>query len=165
MTPFYGKYRGRVTANQDPLGRGRVQVSVPAVLGETRHCWAEPCVPYAGRGVGLFAVPPVGAHVWVEFEAGDPDLPILAGCFWAVGEAPVAPANPLVRTWKTEGVSITLSDVPRLGGLTIEVGRPVTTTTMRISCTAAGIELSIGAASVKLTPASVSVNNGALEVK
>ena len=40
----------------------------------------------AGSGVGLFTVPPVGANVWVEFEGGDIDYPILAGCFWGQGE-------------------------------------------------------------------------------
>ena len=70
------------------MQRGRVQVAVPAVLGSGRLSWAEACVPYAGDQVGLFAVPPVGANVWVEFEAGDPDHPILAGCFWGAGSGP-----------------------------------------------------------------------------
>ena len=164
MARFYGKYRGKVTNNVDPLLRGRVQVNVPAVQGDGRMSWAEACVPYAGNGVGLFAVPPVGANVWVEFEAGNPDYPILAGCFWGQGEAPASPAVPQVKTWKTEAVSITLSDLPGVGGLTIEIGPPAASVPMKIACTASGIELSIGAASVKLTPASVSVNNGALEV-
>ncbi len=164
VTRFYGKYRGHVTSNDDPQQRGRVQVSVPGVLGKGRLSWAEPCVPYAGKGVGLFAVPPKGAQVWVEFEAGNPDHPVLAGCFWGVGEAPAKPALPLVKMWKTEAVQITFSDVPQKGGLTIEVGPPATPMPMKISCTADGIELSVGHSSVKLSPASVSVNNGALEV-
>lgn len=164
MTSFYGKHRGTVVSNLDPLQRGRVQVSVPSVLGDGQMSWAEPCVPYAGDGVGLFAVPPVGANVWVEFEAGDPDRPILAGCFWGAGQVPAAPAVAEVKVWKTEGVSVTLSDLPGAGGLTVEVGPPAVPVAMTIGCTAAGIELSIGASSVTLTPASVSVNNGALEV-
>lgn len=67
---FLGKHRGKVENNVDPLQLGRVQVSVPAVLGDGRLSWAMPCVPYAGSGVGLFAVAPVGANVWVEFEQG-----------------------------------------------------------------------------------------------
>ena len=69
------------------MQRGRVQVSVPAVLGDGQLSWAEACVPYAGDSVGLFVVPPVGANVWVEFEGGDPAYPILGGCFWGPGEA------------------------------------------------------------------------------
>jgi uncharacterized protein involved in type VI secretion and phage assembly len=91
---YYGKYRGKVESNLDPLGLGRVQVSVPAVLGDATQAWAMPCVPYAGKGVGLFMVPPVGALAWVEFEAGDPDYPILAGCFWGQGEPPMPAPGP-----------------------------------------------------------------------
>jgi hypothetical protein len=164
MPQYFGKYRGQVANNVDPLMRGRVQVSVPAVLGDGRLSWAEPCVPYAGSGVGLFAVPPVGANVWVEFEAGDPDRPILAGCFWGTGEAPASPAVPQVKVWKTDAISLTLSDLPGAGGLTIEVGAPAAAVPMKIACTASGIKLSIGSSSVQLSPASVSINNGALEV-
>ena len=32
MSQFFGKYRGKVANNIDPLQLGRVQVSVPAVL-------------------------------------------------------------------------------------------------------------------------------------
>ncbi|WP_309060095.1 phage baseplate assembly protein V [Streptomyces sp.] len=164
MKRFYGKYRGKVTCNVDPLMRGRVQVSVPAVLGKGRLSWAEPCVPYAGRGVGFFAVPPEGADVWVEFEAGNPDYPIVGGCFWGTGEAPASPAVPQVKVWKTDAVSITCSDLPGDGGLTIAVGPPVSVLPMRIACTSDGIELSLGASSVTLSPTTVSVNKGALEV-
>jgi len=160
---FYGKYRGTVESNVDPLVRGRVQVSVPAVLGDGRLAWAEPCVPYAGSGVGIFTVPPVGAAAWVEFEGGDPDYAILAGVLWGAGEAP-GPGLPAVHVWKTEAVTITLSDVPGAGGLTIEVAAPAVSVPMKLAATAGGIELSMGSSSVKLTAASVSVNNGALEV-
>ena len=33
MSEFYGKYRGKVENNVDPMMLGRIQVSVPAVLG------------------------------------------------------------------------------------------------------------------------------------
>jgi uncharacterized protein involved in type VI secretion and phage assembly len=85
MTQFFGKYRGQVANNIDPMLLGRIQVKVPAVLGDGDLSWAMPCVPYAGASVGLFLVPPVGANVWVEFEAGDTDYPISSGCFWGVG--------------------------------------------------------------------------------
>jgi hypothetical protein len=160
---FFGKYRGTVTNNLDPLQLGRVQVSVPAVLGDGRLSWAMPCVPYAGPQVGLFVVPPVGANVWVEFEAGDTDYPIWAGCFWGAGEAPL-PALPQIKRFKTEAITLELNDLPGVGGFTLEVLPPVAPTPLKIACTAAGIELSNAAANVKLTPVTVSLNNGALEV-
>jgi hypothetical protein len=162
VNEFYGKYRGSVVANDDPLSRGRVKVSVPAVLGTDQFGWAEVCVPYAGDGVGLFAVPPVGANVWVEFEAGDPDLPILAGCFWGDGQAP-GTRKPSTKVLKTDGITLTLEDGSD-GGLTIEVGSPAVSSPMKLACTAAGIELSIGASKVLLSTSSVSINDGALEV-
>ena len=107
------------------MQRGRVQVSVPAVLGSGRLSWAEACVPYAGDQVGLFAVPPVGANVWVEFEAGDPDHPILAGCFWGTERSrPRATACRRRRCSKTDGMTITADDLPGGGGLTVEVAPP-----------------------------------------
>lgn len=162
---FYGKYRGTVANNVDPLQRGRVQVSVPAVLGDGRLSWAEACSPYAGNQVGIFAVPPVGANIWVEFEAGDPDRPILGGCFWGTGEVPASPAVPQMFVWKTESISLTLSDLPGAGGVTLEVGPPAAPVQMKLACTPSGIELSIGASKVLLSAASVSVNDGALEVR
>ena len=164
MNQFFGKYRGKVENNLDPMQQGRVQVSVPAVLGEGRLSWAMPCVPYAGSGVGLFAVPPVGANAWVEFEGGDTNYPILGGCFWGTGEAPAEPALAQTKVLKTGGVTLTLSDLPGGGGLTLEVGPPAVPAPLKLTFNAGGIELQNGAASVKLTPASVSVNNGALEV-
>ena len=164
MSTYFGKYRGTVAGNVDPQQQGRIQVQCPAVLGDGRLSWAMPCVPYAGRSVGLFAVPPVGANVWVEFEAGDPDYPIWAGCFWGLAEAPAMPALPTTKVFKTDGITLKLDDLPGAGGLTIEVMPPVVAMPLSLVFNAGGIELKNGAASVKLTPASVSVNNGALEV-
>ena len=164
MSQFFGKYRGKVANNIDPMQLGRVQVSVPAVLGDGSLSWAMPCAPYGGSGVGFFAVPPVGANIWVEFEAGDSDYPIWSGCFWGVGEVPAQPALPQMKVWKTDGITLTLSDLPGAGGFTVEVGPPVVPTPLKMVFNASGIEISNSAASVKLTPASVSLNNGALEV-
>ena len=176
----FGKYRGQVANNVDPLQLGRLQVTCPAVLGSGRMSWAMPSVPYAGPGVGFFAIPPGGANIWVEFEGGDPDYPIWSGCFWGAGQMPALPAVAEMKVFKTEGVTLTFSDVPGAGGLTIEVGPPVVQLPMKLQFSAHGIEialapgsiklapgeveLAIGAASVKLSPASVNVNNGALEV-
>jgi uncharacterized protein involved in type VI secretion and phage assembly len=156
---FYGKYRGKVTDNMDPLMQGRIRAKVPAVFGEEETGWALPCSPYAGSGVGFFFVPPVDSNVWIEFEGGDGDYPIWTGGFWGTGETPAMPGLPSTKIIKTDTATIKLDDLPGAGGITIE-----TTTGLKIVMNVAGIELSNGAASVKLTPASVSVNNGALEV-
>lgn len=161
---FYGKCRGTVKNNIDPMQQGRVQVSCPAVLGDGTLSWAMPCTPYAGNGVGLFLVPPNDANVWVEFEGGDSQKPILAGCFWGIGEVPAGPALAEMKVLKTDSMSIELNDLPGVGGLTISVESPAVIATLTISCTSSGIELSVGSSKVLLSPVSVSVNNGALEV-
>jgi Type VI secretion system/phage-baseplate injector OB domain len=81
---YYGKYRGLVLANIDPLQIGRIIAQVPDVLGEKRSSWAMPCVPAAGVQAGCFIVPPIGSQVWIEFEKGDPDYPIWTGGFWSL---------------------------------------------------------------------------------
>lgn len=161
---FYGKYRGKVSNNLDPMQLGRLQVTVPEVLGDGRLSWALPCVPFAGPGVGFFALPPVQANVWVEFEGGDPDHPIWSGCFWGPGQVPAKPAIPQMTVLKTLGVNLQLSDVPGGGGLTIEVNPPAVAIPLKLTFTSAGIEIRNGKNSIKLTAVSVNVNDGALEV-
>ena len=111
---FFGKYRGVVADNDDPTGRGRLLVKVPAVMGG-EPVWAMPCVPYAGTNMGLYMMPEPGTGVWVEFEAGDPSYPIWVGCFWGDGEAPknnrgsdASPPRKIIRS--NQGLLITLDD-------------------------------------------------------
>src|SRR2546425_7995060 len=149
MTPFLGKFRGKVENNIDPLQLGRVQVSVPAVLGEGQLSWAMPCAPFAGSSVGFFTIPPVGASVWVEFEGGDPDYPIVSGGFWGAGEVPALPAVAQMKVLKTDAITLTISDLPGAGGFTLEVNPPAVATPLKLVFDSSGIELSNGASSVK----------------
>ena len=160
MSQFFGKYAGIVDQNFDPLGRGRLMVRVPAVFNEGK-VWALPCVPYAGPDVGFFAMPPVGAHVWVEFEGGDCRRAIWSGCFWGQGESPPVPVSPLAekkKVLKTENCTLTLDDTPGTGGVTIETGGAT------IVIDSIKIEIKRGARKISITAASVSINDGALEV-
>ena len=160
MNSFFGKYRGKVENNVDPNQLGRIQVSVPAVLGDGRLSWAMPCVPYAGSGVGFFMIPPNSANIWVEFEGGDLDHPIWTGCFWGTGEVPASPAVAEVKVIKTDSMTLTLSDLPGTGGFTIEL-----TGGQKIKVSSQGIEIDDGqGGKIKLTGPQVSINDGALEV-
>lgn len=161
---FYGKYRGIVSDNQDPLMIGRIRARVPDVLGDQESGWALPCAPFAGQGCGSFAIPPTSANVWIEFENGDPDYPIWVGCFWgSVADVPpVLLAPPYQKTIiKTKGgSSVLLDDTPGIGGITLE-----TSSGQKIVMSALGIEINDGQGGViKLTGPMVQVNNGALEV-
>jgi uncharacterized protein involved in type VI secretion and phage assembly len=163
-TQFFGKYRGVVTDNQDPLQIGRIRARVPDVTGDQECGWAMPCFPFGGSGMGFFALPSVGAGVWIEFEHGDPDYPIWAGCWY--GTLAELPPELLVPPYKkvllkTEGgTSITLDDTPGLGGITLE-----TAGGQKIKLAATGIEIDNGmGAKITMQGPQVNVNNGALEV-
>lgn len=80
---FFGKYRGVVTENNDPLGIGRIRAQVPDVFGTKASGWALPCVPSNISGKAGSALPKIGAAVWMEFERGDPDHPIWTGCYYS----------------------------------------------------------------------------------
>jgi uncharacterized protein involved in type VI secretion and phage assembly len=161
---YFGKYRGVVTDIQDPLLMGRVRARVADVTGDDESGWAMPCAPFGGSGMGFFALPAVGAGVWIEFEHGDPDYPIWSGCWWgSVAEVPpllLAPPYKKLMIRTDGGHSITLDDTPGIGGITLE-----TSGGQKIVLNALGIEIDNGmGASLKLTGPQVSVNNGALDV-
>lgn len=85
----YGKHRGLVVDNQDTEGLGQLQVQVPTVLGKDLKVWAKPCF-----SSGHFFVPPIGAGVWVEFEAGDPSYPIWVGTWYPLDQVPPEATTP-----------------------------------------------------------------------
>jgi hypothetical protein len=114
-TRFYGKYRGLVAENEDPEMLGRIRATVPEVLADVTTGWALPCLPYTGDGVGLHTIPPVGAGVWIEFEAGDPSRPIWTGGWWGSGQVPTEetgkPTTPSVKVLRSdEGLLVALDD-------------------------------------------------------
>jgi uncharacterized protein involved in type VI secretion and phage assembly len=163
---FFGKYRGVVTDNNDPLMIGRVRARVPDVMGAEESGWALPCAPFGGSGMGFFAVPTSGAGVWIEFEHGDPEYPIWSGCWWgSVAEVPpslLVPPPPsgkvLIRT--DGGHSVLIDDTPGFGGITLQ-----TSGGQKIVLNALGIEIDNGmGASIKLTGPQTSINNGALDI-
>ncbi|MBD2520095.1 baseplate assembly protein [Nostoc sp. FACHB-973] len=161
---LYGKFRGVVSDNQDPLMMGRIRAKVPDVMGDLDSGWALPCAPFGGQKTGFFALPSVGAGVWIEFEHGDPEYPIWSGCWWGSSAEmpPVLLAPPYKKFMiQTEGGNnIVIDDTPGVSGITLE-----TATGQKIVMNATGIEIDNGmGASIKLIGPSVSINDGALEV-
>jgi hypothetical protein len=169
---YFGKYRGTVLNNIDPDQRGRLMLNVPDVLGLIPSSWAEPCVPLAGPTgppMGVYMVPPIGAGVWVEFEHGDVDYPIWAGCRWgSQSDVPSnamigIPADPNIIIQSLLQHSIMISDMPpspATGGILLQ-----STTGAKIIVNDSGIYIDNGkGASITLIGPSVTVNNGALVV-
>ena len=81
MPSYNGIYRGKVVNNSDPTGQKRVQVMVPAISVGGSSSWAPLCGPFGGT-----ATPPaVGSNVWVMFEAGDLNAPVVMGTLMGSG--------------------------------------------------------------------------------
>jgi uncharacterized protein involved in type VI secretion and phage assembly len=164
---LYGKYRGAVLDNIDPLGRGRIIAEVPDALGLTASAWAEACAPLAGVQSGVYLVPEIGAGVWIEFERGDPGFPIRTGCRWesSADVPPLAqtgsPANPPIVLQTPGGAALMLSDAPgATGGIVLKTAGGAT-----ISISDSGISIANGkGAVITLIGPTVDVNNGAWTV-
>jgi len=168
---YYGIYRGTVVNNIDPMQIGRIMAIVPDVGSVTPSTWAMPCVPIAGKQMGTFFVPQIGAGVWVQFEGGDPDYPVYIGCWWGnAAEVPVIalaapPGDPNIVLQSALQNTLVISDLPGpAGGITLCAGPIPTPTSPRIMVTQSGIIITNGVATISLIGPSVTVNNGALVV-
>lgn len=168
---FFGKYRGTVINNLDPMQIGRVMVMVPDVSNVIPTSWAMPCVPIAGKQSGTFMVPQIGAGVWVEFEQGDPDYPIWVGGFWgiaaevpalALAPPPIPPGNNICIQSNLQNMMM-VSDAPPTpvtGGIVLK-----STTGAMLVVNDSGIYINNGkGASITLIGPTVTVNLGALTV-
>ena len=167
MAKYYGKYRGTVLDNVDPMQMARLLVQVPDVSNILPSTWAMPCLPFAGIQSGMFVVPIIGSGVWIEFEQGDSDYPIWVGGFWGSAEEVPAlalagsPALQQIVIQTTGQNTLMISDVPGpTGGILLK-----STSGAMISISDTGIIISNGqGATIDMTGASVTVNEGALEV-
>lgn len=164
---FFGKYRGTVANNVDPMQMGRLQAIVPDVAGSIPTSWALPCLPMTGIQAGVFVVPAIGAAVWIEFEQGNPDYPIWTGGFW--GSAAEVPALALATPPALQSIvlqtmgqnTLMISDTPGpTGGFLLK-----TATGAMIAINDVGITISNGkGATIVLAGPSVTINQGALAV-
>lgn len=167
MPQFFGKYRGTVSNNVDPMQIGRIQAIVPDVGNAVPTTWALPCVPMTGTQAGVFVVPPMGAAVWIEFEQGNPDYPIWTGGFW--GSAAEVPAMALATPPALQSIvlqtvgqnTFMISDAPGpTGGFLLK-----SATGAMIAVNDVGITISNGkGATIVLTGPSVTINQGALAI-
>ncbi len=167
----YGKYRGTVIDNIDPLQRGRLRLQVPDVFGDKASTWAEACVPLAGPAgiqMGVYLVPPKDTGVWVEFERGDRDYPVWVGCIWAGEDSSSlppqskqgVPASPSIVMQTRSQNSFVIYGGPGDGIILRAASGAV------ISITELGIMIDNGqGAKIELSGNKVSINGNALEVE
>jgi hypothetical protein len=166
---YIGRYRGQVISNIDPENTGRLLVSVPDVLGSAPCIWAAPAPAFAGTQQGLYAIPPIGGGVWIEFEQGDPDYPIWTGSFrGSAAETPAMalaapPAAPPVVMQSIAQNRMIVSGVPA-DGVTLETS--LGAAGPRIQITTVGIIISDGQGGmITMTGGLVTVNGGALIIR
>jgi uncharacterized protein involved in type VI secretion and phage assembly len=161
---YLGKFRGTVNNNQDPLNRGRIQVLVPQVLNDS-PAWAMPCVPFAGKNMGFFAIPDNGTGVWVEFEAGDPSYPIWTGFFWNKDDIPVADADPNIKFFVTKKFTLRIDD--SVGEITIknDSGSQIVLSAMDIAMKSSAVSAEgTGGKKIVVDATGFNVNDAAFEV-
>lgn len=164
---YYGKYRGTVLNNIDPLQIGRLMIQAPDIGGLIPSSWAMPCFPISGKQMGAYMIPQIGAGVWVEFEQGDIDYPIWSGCWYgSVAEVPTLalagnPASPNIVLQTGLQNAIVISDLPGpTGGIML---RSTTGATLIVNDTGIYIQNGKGAMLTMVGP-TVTINNGAFTV-
>jgi uncharacterized protein involved in type VI secretion and phage assembly len=164
---YFGKYRGMVINNIDPMQMGRLIVQVPDISGLIPSTWAMPCFPVTGKQMGVWAVPLIGSGVWVEFEQGDPDYPIWVGCFpGSTADVPALalagnPASPSIVLQTSLQNTLMISDMAGpTGGILLK-----TMTGAMIAINDIGITISNGkGAVIAMTGPTVNINAGALTI-
>jgi len=166
---YYGKYRGIVIENIDPLEKGRIMVQVADISQLVPSTWAEACVPIAGgpTPAGIYAVPAIGANVWVEFEQGDIRYPIWTGCFWgSTTDVPTLalaglPGSPSIVLQTSGQNMIVMSDLPGpTGGIML-----TNNTGASILINDVGITISNGqGATIELVGPTILMNEDALTI-
>lgn len=131
---YHGLFEGTVINNVDPLGQHRVKIRIPNEMEETP--WARPFGTTGGGSAqrGGWAVPEVGAAVFVMFVRGDGEYPVYACGGWPT--PPAGPARPvplrddvpptethLVPTWQFCGgrLSIYIDERPGQQKLVVQM--------------------------------------------
>lgn len=164
---YFGKYRGTVLNNLDPLQMGRILVIVPDVSGLLPSSWAMPCFPITGKQMGAYWIPQIGSGVWVEFEQGNPDYPIWVGGFFGIAaEVPALalagnPVSPSIVLQTSLQNCLVISDLPGpTGGIML---KSTTGATLIVNDTGIYIQNGKGASLTMVGP-TTTINAGALTV-
>jgi len=124
-TRFMRSYLGEVIDDQDPLGRGRVKVSVPELgwASGDGSPWADP------EYMPALSVPPVGSFVVIRFMAGDASRPMYGGRSGEVdGAAPQSlsgPSTVVLLDEPSDGGRVTVTYDRKTGGLSVSGAKSV----------------------------------------
>jgi uncharacterized protein involved in type VI secretion and phage assembly len=157
---FHGKHPALVVDTDDPKHLSRVRVKVPEVFGDEETGWCRPCSPFAGKGVGLAVVPPVGSSVFVEWPAGDTTrAPIWSGALWPDGDGIKDAAADRLLLVTPGGHQIALID--KSGSESIEI---TAKSNAKLKLDKDGVVVEVGGSKLEVKKGEI-VLNGALKVK
>jgi hypothetical protein len=174
---FYGKYRGVVVDNVDDEGLGRIIATAADVLGELPLNPALPALPVTSLESGVYAVPGIGASVWIEFEQGDSRFPIWSGGFW--NNAAEVPAMAFLGPTTKMVLQTSLGNILMLddeeGGISLQIadgsslrinatGITLLTQTATLEVSDAGIQMICGASVLSVTEEGISINSEIVSV-
>lgn len=154
---YYGKYRGIVSDVSDPENRCRIKATVAGLLDGEETGWAMPVLPFAGSGHGMVMLPAVGSGIWIEFEAGNLDLPLWSGGWFADNQRPDPQGEKMRVIVSENGHQVLLDDesdevkIVHSGGAEIRLS-------------SAGIELSFQSCKLEISGTDISLNNGLVKV-
>ena len=160
---YLGRYTGVVADNRDQQNLGRITVSVPTIFPPEETVLARPALPY-----GVFFLPENDMKVWVEFEGGDPSLPLWTGIQGAWPGTP--PTARVIRT--ASGHLLVFDDTAGSEVITIEHGpggQTVTIDEQTIAIRTGSTEVVVekekvtartAAAKIELTGTNVVLNGG-----
>ncbi len=160
---LFGKYKGIITDNNDPKKRGRLRVKVDGITDAT-GTWAEPCVPYAGAGLGFFAMPPADTGVWVEFLGGQIKQMVYCGFYWNEGELDGQDYDPERVHLETKSLRIDVMDSSDEVNIQIKNGGSITIKGGEITLKADSVIQDAGGNKVVFDATAFDVKNAALKV-
>ncbi len=112
-TPVVGMHVARVVDLKDPEKLGRIKISYPWLDSE-QTAWVRMIVPHAGKDRGWYALPELDDEVLVGYEHGNTDHPVVLGCLYNKGNAPMQEAisgdNDIKMLMTRSGNKIVLND-------------------------------------------------------
>jgi type VI secretion system secreted protein VgrG len=74
--------------NTDEFGRIQVMFPWDQYRYGTGTAWCRVSQIWAGKNWGAIFLPRIGQEVWVDFEEGDPDHPVIVGCVYNAQQMP-----------------------------------------------------------------------------
>jgi len=159
-----GAHLARVVSVDDPVGMGRVKLTLIAEDAESAaEIWARVAVPFAADNCGAFFIPDVGEEVLVIFVGGSPDAPVVVGSLWnGATQVPEQFSASRVDRWTITGKNGTRIAIVEAstGQETVEIETPGGVRATLTDANGGSIKLEAAINTVTLDTQGVSIDSG-----